>query len=101
MARAAAARVLGGDSQHAGILLSLPTAAALIQPLPLATPSSTMAARPLVTVHDAGGDGAGQAQLPAVFLAPIRPDVVSLKQQKLGAALPRQRHQQEHSIQRA
>lgn len=37
-----------------------------------------MAARPLVTVHDAGGDGAGQAQLPAVFLAPIRPDVVSL-----------------------
>jgi hypothetical protein len=37
-----------------------------------------MAARPLVTVHDAGGEGAGQAQLPAVFLAPIRPDVVSL-----------------------
>jgi large subunit ribosomal protein L4e len=27
-------------------------------------------------VHDAGGEGAGQAQLPAVFLAPIRPDVV-------------------------
>lgn len=35
-----------------------------------------MAARPLVTVQGADGEPAGQVTLPAVFSAPIRPDVV-------------------------
>jgi large subunit ribosomal protein L4e len=35
-----------------------------------------MAARPLVTVHGLDGQGAGQTQLPAVFTAPLRADIV-------------------------
>lgn len=35
------------------------------------------AARPLITVYDEAGENAGQTTLPAVFKAPIRPDVVS------------------------
>jgi hypothetical protein len=35
-----------------------------------------MAARPLVGVQGADGESAGQTKLPAVFTAPIRPDVV-------------------------
>ena len=34
------------------------------------------AARPLVTVQGLDGAAAGQTALPAVFTAPIRPDVV-------------------------
>ena len=34
------------------------------------------AARPLITVYDEAGENAGQTTLPAVFKAPIRPDVV-------------------------
>ncbi|XP_073241026.1 large ribosomal subunit protein uL4-like [Porites lutea] len=36
-----------------------------------------MAARPLITIYDEAGENAGQTTLPAVFKAPIRPDVVS------------------------
>ncbi len=32
--------------------------------------------RPLATVHDAAGESASQTALPAVFTAPIRPDIV-------------------------
>uniref|UniRef100_A0A7I4C028 Large ribosomal subunit protein uL4 n=1 Tax=Physcomitrium patens TaxID=3218 RepID=A0A7I4C028_PHYPA len=40
--------------------------------------ASTAAARPLVTVQSIdGGEKGAQASLPAVFLAPIRPDVVA------------------------
>ncbi len=35
-----------------------------------------MAARPLVSVQSTDGEPAGQTTLPAVFSAPIRPDVV-------------------------
>lgn len=35
-----------------------------------------MAARPLVTVHGLDGKAAGQTQLPAVFTAPLRVDIV-------------------------
>jgi large subunit ribosomal protein L4e len=35
-----------------------------------------MAARPLVGVQGADGETTGQTKLPAVFSAPIRPDVV-------------------------
>lgn len=34
------------------------------------------AARPLITVYDEAGETVGQTTLPAVFKAPIRPDVV-------------------------
>lgn len=34
------------------------------------------AARPLIIIYDEAGESAGQTTLPAVFKAPIRPDVV-------------------------
>ena len=39
--------------------------------------SATAAARPLVNVYDAEGSSSAQLELPAVFLAPIRTDVVN------------------------
>merc|ERR1712072_49584 len=36
----------------------------------------TMAARPVVTVQSTSDEAGKQVQLPAVFLAPIRPDIV-------------------------
>jgi large subunit ribosomal protein L4e len=39
-------------------------------------PSVKMAARPLVNVQSVAGEAAGQVQLPAVFSAPLRADIV-------------------------
>ena len=62
-------------------------------PQPLLPPRSHLdqmaAARPLVTVQGLDGAAAGQAPLPAVFTAPIRPDVVLQVRVRKQCAPPR------------